>query len=386
MKYDFDRVIDRSNTGAIKVERMKELYHRDDILPMWIADMDFAAPDYILNALKQRLDHPIIGYTQRNEDWYRSIIRWQKVQHGWDIRKEWLSFIPGIVPGIAFAIQCFTKPGDKILIQTPVYPPYINVPTNNGREIVEVPFSIDDTLHMDMNLFAEKARGCKLFLLCHPHNPGGKVWSREELVEMAEICKREGVIVVSDEIHADLTLPGHTHLPFAEVSQAANDISITFGSPSKAFNIAGLVSSYAVVPNDDLRRQFFEYLEDNELTLGHLLAFIGVAAAYSNGTQWLEECLNYIQGNINLLREALEEVPGIKLIEPQASYLVLLDCREMMLTPEELNDFFISKAGIMLNNGIEFGTQGKGFMRMNIAVPRSVLEEAILRIKKATKT
>ena len=386
MKYDFDRVIDRSNTGAIKVERMKELYHRDDILPMWIADMDFAAPDYILNALKQRLDHPIIGYTQRNEDWYRSIIRWQKVQHGWDIRKEWLSFIPGIVPGIAFAIQCFTKPGDKILIQTPVYPPYINVPTNNGREIVEVPFSIDDTLHMDMSLFAEKARGCKLFLLCHPHNPGGKVWSREELVEMAEICKREGVIVVSDEIHADLTLPGHTHLPFAEVSQAANDISITFGSPSKAFNIAGLVSSYAVVPNDDLRQQFFEYLEDNELTLGHLLAFIGVAAAYSNGTQWLEECLSYIQGNINLLREALEDVPGIKLIEPQASYLVLLDCREMMLTPEELNDFFISKAGIMLNNGIEFGTQGKGFMRMNIAVPRSVLEEAILRIKKATKT
>ena len=385
MKYDFDRVIDRSNTGAIKVERMKELYHRDDILPMWIADMDFAAPDYILNALKQRLDHPIIGYTQRNEDWYRSIINWQKSQHGWDIRKEWLSFIPGIVPGIAFAIQCFTKPGDKILIQPPVYPPYINVPTNNGRIIVEAPFTIDDTLHMDMDLFAEKARGCKLFLLCHPHNPGGKVWSREELIQMAEICKREGVIVVSDEIHADLTLPGHTHLPFAEVSQAANDISITFGSPSKAFNIAGLVSSYAVVPNDELRRQFFEYLEDNELTLGHLLAFIGVAAAYSNGTQWLEECLSYIQGNIDMLKDALEEVPQIKLIVPQASYLVLLDCREMKLTPEELNDFFINKAGIMLNNGIEFGTQGKGFMRMNIAVPRSVLQEAIKRIKQAVK-
>ena len=385
MKYDFDRVIDRSNTGAIKVERMKELYHRDDILPMWIADMDFAAPDYILNALKQRLDHPIIGYTQRNEDWYRSIINWQKSQHGWDIRKEWLSFIPGIVPGIAFAIQCFTKPGDKILIQPPVYPPYINVPTNNGRIIVEAPFTIDDTLHMDMDLFAEKARGCKLFLLCHPHNPGGKVWSRKELIQMAEICKREGVIVVSDEIHADLTLPEHTHLPFAEVSQAANDISITFGSPSKAFNIAGLVSSYAVVPNDELRRQFFEYLEDNELTLGHLLAFIGVAAAYSNGTQWLEECLSYIQGNIDMLKDALEEVPQIKLIVPQASYLVLLDCREMKLTPEELNDFFINKAGIMLNNGIEFGTQGKGFMRMNIAVPRSVLQEAIKRIKQAVK-
>ena len=385
MKYDFDRVIDRSNTGAIKVERMKELYHRDDILPMWIADMDFAAPDYILNALKQRLDHPIIGYTQRNEDWHRSIINWQKSQHGWDIRKEWLSFIPGIVPGIAFAIQCFTKPGDKILIQPPVYPPYINVPTNNGRIIVEAPFTIDDTLHMDMDLFAEKARGCKLFLLCHPHNPGGKVWSRKELIQMAEICKQEGVIVVSDEIHADLTLPGHTHLPFAEVSQAANDISITFGSPSKAFNIAGLVSSYAVVPNDELRRQFFEYLEDNELTLGHLLAFIGVAAAYSNGTQWLEECLSYIQGNIDMLKDALEEVPQIKLIVPQASYLVLLDCREMKLTPEELNDFFINKAGIMLNNGIEFGTQGKGFMRMNIAVPRSVLQEAIKRIKQAVK-
>lgn len=380
MKYDFDKVIDRHNTGAIKIERMLELYNRDDIIPMWVADMDFAAPDYILDALKDRLDHPIIGYTQRNEDWYDSIIKWQKNQHNWDIKKEWLSFIPGIVPGIAFAIQCFTKPGDKILIQTPVYPPYINVPIKNGRVVVEAPFTIDDHFHMDMDMFAEKVKGCKLFLLCHPHNPGGKVWSREELIHMAEICKREGVIVISDEIHADLTLPGHTHLPFAEVSDAANEISVTFGSPSKAFNIAGLVSSYAVVPNDKLRKTFFEYLVNNELTLGHLLAFIGVVAAYSNGTQWLEECLEYIQGNIDMLKEAIDKIPKLKMIVPEASYLVFLDCREMGMEPEELNDYFINELGLMLNNGIEFGEEGRGFMRMNIAVPKTVLKEAIRRL------
>ena len=387
--YDFDTVVDRRGTGCIKVERMLETYHRSDLLPMWIADMDFPSPDCVIDALRDRLDHPVIGYSQRGDDWYDAITRWQLSQHQWHVERDWITFVPGIVPGIAFAIHTFTRPGDKVLIQTPVYPPYINVPASNGRTVVEAPFQLTTNsqsqqleMHMDMAMFAEKAKGCKLFLLCHPHNPGGYVWRRDELIQMAEICKREGVIVVSDEIHADLTLPGYTHIPFAEVSDAARDISITLASPSKAFNIPGLVSSYAIVPNPGLRRQYFSFLESNEVNWGHALAYKGVWAAYTYGREWNRQCLEYIGENIRVLQEALRDIPKIKMITPQASFLVFLDCREMHLDHEALNDWFINHAGLMLNNGIEFGSPGEGFMRMNIAVPRTILQEAIQRLKK----
>lgn len=385
MKYNFDKIIDRHHTDAIKIERIHEVLKRDDVIPMWIADMDFATPDFILNVIKQRFEHPILGYTERNEDWYQAIIEWQKNRFGWNVEHEWVNFVPGIVPGIAFSIQCFTKPGDKILIQTPVYSPYINVPKNNRRIVVESPLIINDKnqLEIDFDDFEKKAKECKLFLLCHPHNPGGKVWTVEELQKMAEICRRTGTIVVSDEIHADLTLKPFKHHPFASVSEDAAQNSVTFASPSKAFNMAGLTSSYSIIPNDYLRKSFHEYMENNELNMGHLLSFISVTAAYTHGTDWLDECLAYIQTNIDILKESLKEMPKLDMITPEASYLVFLDCRKLNMDENQMDDFFVNKAHIVLNDGFRFGEPGRGFMRMNVAVPRPILLKAIQQLKDA---
>ncbi|MDO4800815.1 MAG: PatB family C-S lyase, partial [Prevotellaceae bacterium] len=347
--------------------------------------MDFATPDFILDVIKRRFEHPILGYTERNEEWYQAIIEWQKNRFGWNIKHDWVNFVPGIVPGIAFSIQCFTKPGDKILIQTPVYSPYINVPKNNKRIVVESPLIINDEnkLEIDFDDFEQKAKECKLFLLCHPHNPGGKVWTIEELQKMAEICRRTGTIVVSDEIHADLTLKPFKHHPFASVSEDAAQNSVTFASPSKAFNMAGLTSSYSIIPNDNLRKSFHEYMENNELNMGHLLSFISVTAAYTHGTDWLDECLTYIQTNINILKESLKEMPKLDMITPEASYLVFLDCRKLNMDENQMDDFFVNKAHIVLNDGFRFGEPGRGFMRMNVAVPRPVLLKAINQLKDA---
>ncbi len=399
MKYDFDEVIDRRHTDALKIDYVPELWGREDLLPLWVADMDFATPPFILDALKQRCEHPVLGYTCRARAWYEAIVHWQQMRYSWAIREEWLNFVPGIVPGIAFCIHCFTRPGDRVLIQTPVYHPYILVPQKNDRVVVESPFIIRKEelrenhypvsfsaaeMAIDWEDFERKAEGCKLFLLCHPHNPGGRVWKREELIRMAEICQRKGVLVVSDEIHADLTLHGYTHIPFASSCEAAAQNSITFASPSKSFNMAGLTSSYAIIPNPDIRERFATFLENSELNLGHLFSFISVAAAYSHGTKWLDQCLDYIQGNIDYVEQTLaHEMPRICIIRPQASYLIFLDCRALGLTSEALNRFFVEDAHLALNEGAMFGKPGEGFMRLNVASPRSVIAQAMHQLKEA---
>ena len=399
MKYDFDKVIDRRHTDALKIDYVPELWGREDLLPLWVADMDFATPPFILDALRQRCDHPVLGYTCRARAWYEAIVLWQQMRYGWTICEDWLNFVPGIVPGIAFSLHCFTRPGDKVLIQTPVYHPYILVPQKNDRVVVESPLIIPKEelsenhypvsysaaeMTIDWEDFERKAEGCKLFLLCHPHNPGGRVWTREELVCMAEICQRKGVLVVSDEIHADLTLHGYTHIPFASSCEAAAQNSITFASPSKSFNMAGLTSSYAIIPNPDIRARFATFLENSELNLGHLFSFISVAAAYSHGTEWLDQCLDYIQGNIDYVEQTLaHDMPRICMIRPQASYLIFLDCRALGLTPEALNHFFVEDAHLALNEGAMFGKPGEGFMRLNAASPRSVIAQAMRQLKEA---
>jgi len=394
MKYDFDEVIDRRHTDALKIDYVPELWGRDDLMPLWVADMDFATPPFIMDALKQRCEHPVLGYTCRARAWYEAIVRWQQSRYGWNIQEEWLNFVPGIVPGIAFCIHCFTRPEDKVLIQTPVYHPYILVPQNNGRVVVESALKSDDravagsysaaVMTIDWEDFERKAEGCKLFLLCHPHNPGGRVWAREELERMADICQRKDVLVISDEIHADLTHHGYSHLPFASVCEAAAQNSITFASPSKAFNMAGLTSSYSIIPNPDVRAKFSTFLENSELNLGHLFAFISVAAAYSHGTEWLDQCISYIEDNVAYVERTLrEEMPRICIIRPQASYLVFLDCRGLGLTPEALNRFFVEEAHLALNDGAMFGKPGEGFMRLNVASPRSVIEKAMQQLKAA---
>ena len=383
MQYNFDQIIDRRGTDALKIDAVPAIWGRDDLMPLWVADMDFATPPFIMEAMRRRLDHEVIGYTVRTPQWASSIVAWQQSRYGWEIQPEWLNFVPGIVPGIAFVISCFTEPGDAILIQPPVYHPYIHVPTNLGRTLRRNRLDlVDGQYQIDFERFERDVRGCKLFLLCHPHNPGGRVWSEEELRRIAEICHREGVIVVSDEIHADLTLPPYRHVPFAKVSAEAAECSITLMSPSKAFNMAGLTSSYSVISNEALREKFHRHLEHSELSLGHAFAFISVAAAYSNGTEWLDQMLAYVQGNIDYMEQYLAtSLPQVGMIRPQASYLVFLDFRKLGLSQAELNKLIVDKARLALNDGAMF--EGEGFMRLNAASPRSVIEEAMRRLSEA---
>ena len=383
MQYNFDQIIDRRGTDALKIDAVPTIWGRDDLMPLWVADMDFATPPFIMEAMRRRLDHEVIGYTVRTPQWASSIVAWQQSRYGWEIQPEWLNFVPGIVPGIAFVISCFTEPGDAILLQPPVYHPYIHVPTNLGRTLRRNRLDlVDGQYQIDFERFERDVRGCKLFLLCHPHNPGGRVWSEEELRRIAEICHREGVIVVSDEIHADLTLPPYRHVPFAKVSAEAAECSITLMSPSKAFNMAGLTSSYSVISNEALREKFHRHLEHSELNLGHAFAFISVAAAYSNGTEWLDQMLAYVQGNIDYMEQYLAtSLPQVGMIRPQASYLVFLDFRKLGLSQAELNKLIVDKARLALNDGAMF--EGEGFMRLNAASPRSVIEEAMRRLSEA---
>ena len=385
MQYNFDEIIDRQGTDALKIDAIPNIWGRGDLLPLWVADMDFATPPFIIDALRRRLDHEILGYTMRTPQWASSIVAWQQSRYGWQVQPEWLNFVPGIVPGIAFIVSCFTEPTDAILIQPPVYHPYFHVPQNLGRTLRESPLDlIDGQYQIDFERFERDVRGCKLFLLCHPHNPGGRVWTADELHRMAEICHREGVIVVSDEIHADLTLPPYHHVPFAKVSAQAAECSITLMSPSKAFNMAGLTSSYSIISNEVLRERFHRHLENSELNLGHAFAFISVAAAYSHGSEWLDQMLAYVQGNIDYIEQFLAtELPQISMIRPQASYLVFLDCRALEFSVRELNALFVDKAHLALNDGAMFGREGEGFMRMNVASPRSVIVEAMQRLKSA---
>lgn len=383
--YNFDELIERRGTDSVKWDGVKKSWGRDDLLPMWVADMDFRTPPFVMDALRKRLEHEVLGYTFACEEWYTSICSWLSSRYGWIIDRKMLSFVPGIVRGQAFALQCFTNPGDKVLVMTPVYHPFFLVTERMGREVVYSPLVLrDGQYHIDFEHLRKDIQGCRALILCNPHNPGGRVWTLEELQQVADICKESGTLVISDEIHADLTLPPYKHHPFATVSETAAQISLTFMAPSKAFNMPGLGSSYAIVVDEDIRRRFHKFMVAGEFGEGHLLAYIGTAAAYMHGEEWLEQLLDYIKGNIDFTENYLKEhIPGISMIRPQASYLVFLDCRALELSQEELNRLFVEKAHLALNDGMMFGKPGEGFMRLNIGCPRSVLEQALEQLKEA---
>lgn len=385
MKYNFDEIIDRHHTDAVKVEALAPRWGRTDLIPMWVADMDFRTAPFVIDAIRKRLENEVLGYTVKPESWYIAIKNWMKCRFDWNIKSEEILFSPGIVSGLALAIQCFTRPGDRVMVQPPVYHPFFLMAEKNHREVVYSPLVLKDgQYHMDMERFKEDVKGCRMFILCNPHNPGGRVWTREELAEVARICYENNTLVVSDEIHADLTLPPYVHTAFPTVSEEARSNSIVFMSPSKAFNMAGLSSSYCIIADKELRDRFAEHLESSELEQGHIFAFNTVAASYSNGTEWLDQLLEYIQGNIDYTDEFIKEhIPAIKVIRPQASYLIFLDCRELGLPQEELVNFFVNGARLALNDGSMFGHEGTGFMRLNIGCPRSVLKQALEQLKDA---
>lgn len=385
MKYNFDEIIDRHGTDAVKIEGLKKFWGRTDLIPLWVADMDFRTPPFIIDALKKRLEHEVLGYTAKTDKWYTAIVYWLNKRYGWDISPDEITFTPGIVTGLGMVIQCFTEKGDKVMVQPPVYHPFFLVPEQNHRQVVYSPLIFEDGQYrMDMERFKTDVKGCKLFILCNPHNPGGRVWSKKELAEVARICRENGTIVVSDEIHADLTLPPNTHTTFAMVSEDAAQNAIVLMSPSKAFNMPGLYSSYCIIKNHALRKKFQLYATANELDSGHLFAFIATAAAYSNGTEWLDQMLTYVQGNIDYTEDFFHRhIPSIKIVRPQASYLIFLDCRALKLPQDQLVRLFVSGAHLALNDGAMFGKGGEGFMRLNVATPRAILRQAFWQLHAA---
>ncbi len=385
MQYNFDKIIDRSSSDAIKVDFMKGIWGRTDLIPLWVADMDFETAPFVTEAIRKRCDNGVFGYTCKSDAYYSAIISWVKDRYGMHVEKDMINFIPGIVPGIGMAMNALTNKGDKVMIQPPVYHPFRIVTENNGREVVYNPLQfIDGHYRMDFDALKRDIKGCSLFILCNPHNPGGTVWSREELETLAEICYDEGVLVFSDEIHADLTFPPLKHTPFAMIGDKAKMNSVTFMSPSKAFNMPGLSASHVIIYNENIRSRFKKFIDACELDMGHVFAFISVAAAYSNGTEWLDQCLAYIQKNIDYIDKFTKEhTPKIKVIRPQASYLIWMDCKELGLSQVELNNFFSNEANLALNNGEIFGKEGIGYMRLNAATPMSVIEKAMIQLEAA---
>ncbi|MDR3187769.1 MAG: PatB family C-S lyase [Prevotellaceae bacterium] len=387
-QYNFDTVTDRRGTHALKVDALRARYGAADLIPLWVADMDFETPPFIADALRARLEHPILGYTQTPQGYWSAIIRWLEEAHGWQVKQEWLSYIPGVVTGIGLALNVFTEAGDKVIIQPPVYHPFRLVPEANGRTIAYNPLRLaNDRYEMDFEQLEQLIDDkCKLLILSNPHNPGGVVWRRETLQRLADVCARHRLTVIADEIHADMALYGNRHIPYASVSEAAAQGSITFNAPSKTFNIAGLKSSFAVVPNAELRARFYSWLRANEVSEPTILATIATEAAYTHGREWLRQMLAYVEGNIAYVEQFLaSHLPAIRVMRPQASFLVWLDCRGLGLGHAALVDLFVNRAKLALNDGEMFGSGGEGFMRLNVGTPRSTLERAMEQLKEGIK-
>ena len=384
--YDFNTPIDRRGTHCVKFDALKEMYGREDLLSLWVADMDFATPDFIIDALKRRLDHPVLGYPVQYDGYWQSVVDWIRSHHDWQVEREWMRYIPGIVKGIGMVVNVFTKPGDKIIIQPPVYHPFRLVPEHNDREIVMNPLrQVGDTYEMDFEQLEQVIDDkCKILILANPHNPVGITWSRDTLVRLADIAVKHNLIVISDEIHCDMALYGNKHIPFASVSENAARCSITFGAPSKTFNIAGIVSSYAIVPDPVLREKFFAWLTANEMDMATIFAMVATEAAFTEGEEWRQQMLAHIESNIDFVDEYLKaNIPEVRAIKPQASYLVWLDFSALGLSHEKLIDMLVNDARLAMNDGAMFGIGGEQHTRLNVGTQRAILEQAMKQLKEA---
>ncbi len=385
-KYHFDTVISRKNTDSIKYDAIEKFFAVKDGMPLWVADMDFATPDFIIEAIKNRLQHPVLGYTFKNEEHFESISKWLKKRHNFSISPKHLSGAPGVVAGLSMAIQEFTQPGDKIIVQPPVYFPFFHVIKNAGRKVVYNPLIMKKgKIKMEFNDLKNKLdEDTKMLLLCNPHNPGGRAWTKEELTEIDQLAQKHNFLVVSDEIHADILFGDNKYTPYASISDYAAQHSLSFGAPSKTFNMPGLATSFMFTKNKEIKERYNKILDLFHLQKGNILGNVALTAAYTEGEEWLDQLLEYLSDNLKLVEEFFaNELPEIQVYRPEASFLVWLDCKGLGLDDDELKDFFFKDAGVILNPGKNFGPGGEGFMRMNIALPRAQLQLALDKIKKA---
>jgi Bifunctional PLP-dependent enzyme with beta-cystathionase and maltose regulon repressor activities len=386
MKWNFDEPVEREGTDCIKYDRRLETFGKKDVIPMWVADMDFKTPGFIIDKLMSRLQHEILGYSFRPEEYYNSISRWVEKKHGWRIENEWICFCPGIVPALNLCTLSFTRPGDSIIVQPPVYTPFFSAVESHGRNLVYNQLTEKDGKWcMDFeSLTASVNESTKMIIISNPHNPVGRAWSHQELETLAAICLKNNILILSDEIHCDLVLPGYKHSPIASISAEIAEITVTCIAPSKTYNLAGLSTSSLIIPNHVLRKYFNRKIESLHIGNGNILGTVASISAYSEGEEWLEALLEYLDKNaeyvINYCRELIPEIIPVR---PEATYMMWLDCRKLGMNGKELQEFFVSKAGVGLNEGSAFGPGGEGFMRINIGTTRHIVSRAMEQIKKA---
>ena len=383
--YDFDKIIAREQTASVKYDLREPYFGKADVLPMWVADMDFETPDFIRKAVQERAKHPIYGYSIREDNYYQSIVDWVKRRHNWEIEKEWIVHSPGIVPALNFSVLTFTNPGDGIIVQPPVYFPFFTTVEENGRELVYNEL-IEKENHYGIDFvdLEEKLKlGVKIFIMSNPHNPVGRVWKYKELEQIVELCEKYDVLILSDEIHADLTFTPHKHIPIASISKVAAQRTLSFMAASKTFNIAGLSTAFVVSQNKDLLKAYNDKMNAMHLFTGNVMGSIATKVAFEQGEEWRLQMLDYVKENINFVEQYLKEnLPQIRFNKPEATYLIWLDFRALNLKQKELVALLINEAGVGLNDGSVFSPGGEGFMRLNVACSRAVIQKALTQISK----
>ncbi|AGE23505.1 cystathionine beta-lyase [Geobacillus sp. GHH01] len=385
--FPFDRVIDRRGTLSVKWDDVHRVFGREDVWPMWVADMDFPAPKEVQEALRQRVEHGVFGYTVIPDSLKEAVCQWLERRHDWTIDPSWLVFAHGVVPAVAAAIEAFSEPGDRIIVFSPVYRPLFDLVRRHDRTLLFSPLRLEeDNYAIDWDDLERKLPDAKLLILCHPHNPGGKSWTKEELERLGELCLKHGVFVLSDEIHADLTLPPAKHTPFASLHPELAAQSATFRAPTKTFNLAGLQAAEVILPDESRRRAFRRVQQRHGFFTLNAFAIVGAEAAYRHGGPWLDALLDYLRQNIDMTVAYLaEHLPPLRVIRPQATYLVWIDCRGLGLSEAELKRRLLETGKLAVEFGSKFGQEGVGFIRLNIACPRPTLEEGLRRLATALR-
>jgi cystathionine beta-lyase len=388
MRYDFDEPIQRENTDSFKFDYTHEYFGTSDLIPMWVADMDFRTPDFILEALRKRTRHEILGYSIRPESFFQAIIKWYRQRQDWAIERDWILFSPGVVAALSMAVNAFTEEGEKVIVQPPVYHPFFSVVRDNKRKLVYNTLVEDEGYYrMDLDDLKQKIdRHTKLLILCHPHNPVGRVWTPEELKDLADLCLENKIVILSDEIHSDLVFQPQVHAPLSTLSDEIADNTITCVAASKTFNLAGLPSSAVIIPNEKLRSRFSHEVQKGHFQMGNIFGTIAMETAYNQGGGWLDQLLAYLRGNVDFLADyTATNLPGIHVRPPEATYLAWLDMKNLGMKSKQLRDFMTREAKIGCNDGPTFGPGGRGFQRLNFACPRSLLQKAMQQLKQAVE-